>query len=140
MLVIIADGNLDRLRPTLLAEGFDVFTLSERDGLKQGLGKIANGGGGSGLEVAFDDGEDGAAECCAEIASGEVVSREEIRQVVAEFISGSGLCFFAGVEEAEVGMVPGARSAATAAIGEGESTHGGAVLCVRGHGFLLKLN
>jgi hypothetical protein len=41
------------------------------------------------------------------------------------------------MEEAEVGMVPGAMGAATAAICE--YAHGYAVLCARGHGFLLKV-
>jgi hypothetical protein len=72
-----------------------------------------------------------------EIAGGEVVSRGEVRQIVAEFIGGSGLGFLASMEEAEVGMVPGAMGAATAAICE--YAHGYAVLCARGHGFLLKV-
>jgi hypothetical protein len=63
-----------------------------------------------------------------EIASGEVVSREEIREVFAKFIGGPGLGFLPSMEEAQVRMVPGAGSATTAAIGECECTHDYAVL------------
>jgi hypothetical protein len=66
---------------------------------------------------------------------GEIASRE----VVAEFIGGPGLGFLPSLEETEVRMVPGAGSAATAAIRECECTHGHAVLGARGHGSLLKV-
>jgi hypothetical protein len=74
----------------------------------------------------------------AEIAGGEVFTGEEIGEVAGEFIGGAGLGVFAGVVGAEVGMAGGAGSAALAAIGEGETTQGLAVLCAkRGHRWLL---
>jgi len=57
--------------------------------------------------------------------------------------------FFAGVVEAEVGMIGGAGSAALAAVGKGEAAHGHAVLiecgrraanrAKRGHGYSPKV-
>jgi formylmethanofuran:tetrahydromethanopterin formyltransferase len=83
---------------------------------------------------------DEAAEGGAEIVGGEVLTGEEIGEVAGEFIGGAGLGVFAGVVGTEVWMVGGARSAALAAIGEGETTQGLAVLWAkRGHGCLLKL-
>ena len=64
----------------------------------------------------------------AEIVGGEVVAGEEVGQVLADGFGGTGAGFFLGVVEAEVGMVADARSAAPAAIGEGEHTRGREVL------------
>jgi hypothetical protein len=138
---VLADGIADGLAPGVGAEGVDVLVLGEMDGLDEGLGEIGDGSGGARLDVAADDGGDKAAEGGAEIAGGEVFAGEEIGQVAAEFIGGAGLGFLAGVVGAEVGMIGGAGSAATAAIGEGETTQGCAVLWAkRGHGCLLKLS
>jgi len=71
----------------------------------------------------------------AGIAGGEVLAGEKIGQFAGEFIGGAGLGVFAGVVGAEVGVIGGAGSAALAAIGEGETTQGLAVLWTkRGHG------
>lgn len=71
---------------------------------------------------------DEAAEGGAEIAGGKVFAREEIGEVMGEFIGGAGLGVFAGVVGAEVGMMGGAGSTAAAAVGKGETTQGRAVL------------
>jgi hypothetical protein len=136
---VLADGIADGPAPGVGAEGVDVFLLGKMDGLGESLGEIGKGAGGAGLNVAADDGGQEAAEGGAEIAGGEVFAGEEIGEVAGEFIGGApGV--FAGVVGAEVGMVGGAGSAALAAIGEGETTQGLAVLWAkRGHRWLLKL-
>jgi hypothetical protein len=138
---VLADGIADGLAPGVGAEGIDVFVLGKMDGLNEGLGEIGEGAGRTGLGVAASYADDEAAEGGAEIAGGEVFAGEEIGQVAAEFIGGAGLRFLAGVVGAEVGMMGGAGSAALAAVGEGETTQGRAVLWAkRGHGCLLKLS
>jgi len=110
-------------------------------GLDEGLGEIGEGAGGAGLDVAADNGGQEAAEGGAEIAGGEVLTGEEIGQLSGKFIGGAGLGVFAGVVGAEAGMAGGAGSAGLAAIGEGETTQGLAVLWAkRGHRWLLKLS
>ena len=88
--VVFVDGVLHGLGPAVLAEGFEVFVLGEWDGQAEGLGKLVNGGGGFGVDVAFGDGLDGAAKGGGEIAGGEIVSREEISQILAEVVGGLG--------------------------------------------------
>ncbi len=132
---VLVDGAADGIAPIVGAKGVDVFVLGEMDGLDKGLGEIGESAGGARLDVAADDGGDEAAEGGAQIVGGEVFSGEEIGQFAGEFIGGAGLGFFAGVEVAEVGMLGGAGSAATAAVGEGETTQRDAVLLAkRGHG------
>jgi hypothetical protein len=128
------------LAPGIGAKGVDVFVLGDVDGLHESLGQVGNGAGGSGLYIAAEDGGDEACQGGAEIAGGEVVAREEVGQVFAEFLRGAGAGFFLGVVEAEAGMFGGARSAATAAIRERKGTQGHAVLCTeRGHRSLLRV-
>src|SRR5260370_298575 len=65
---------------------------------------------------------------------GEIGGGEEVRWVLGEFFCGAGSGLFFRVVGAEVGMVADTRSAAAAAIREGERTQGHAVLCTeRGH-------
>lgn len=138
---VLVDGVADGIAPIVGVKGIDAFVLGETDGLEEGLGEIGEGAGGAGLYVAANDGGEEAAEGGAEIVGGEVFAREEIGQVAGEFIGGVGPGFFAGVVEAEVGMIAGAGSAALAAIREGERTPGRAVLFIeRGHRQLLKLS
>jgi hypothetical protein len=118
--MITGDGVADGVAPAVGAEGVDVFVLGEADGLEEGLGQVGDGAGCLGFYIATDDGGDEASEGGAEIAGGEVVGGEEVGQVLAECFGGAGAGFFLGVVEAEVGMVAGTRSAATAAIGESE--------------------
>ncbi len=76
----------------------------------------------------------------AGIAGGKVFTGEEIGEFAGEFIGGAGPGVFAGVVGAEVRMVGGAGSAALAAVGEGETTQGLAVLWTkRGHGVAPKV-
>jgi hypothetical protein len=140
VVVIFVDGALHGLGPTVLAEGLKVFVLGERDGLAEGLGKLVNSSGGFGVNVALCDRLDGAAEGSGEIAGGEIVSGEEIRQILAEVLGGLGLGFPTGVGDAEVSMVAGTRSTATASVGEGVKTHVGADQCgIKGHEDLLNV-
>jgi hypothetical protein len=121
-------------------EGVGVFVLGEVDGLQEGLGEVGDGAGGSGFYIAADDCGDEASQGGAEIAGGEVVAGEEVRQVFAERLGGAGPGFFLGVVGAEAGIVAEARSAAMAAIREGKRTQGHAVLCTeRGHKSLLRV-
>src|SRR6266852_8391504 len=141
MVEVLADGIADGPAPRVVAEGVDVLVLGKRGGLGESLGEIGEGAGGAGLNVAADDGGQEAAEGGAEIAGGKVFAGEEIGQFAGEFIGGGGLGVFAGVVGVEVGMMGGAGSAALAAIGEGETTQGLAVLWAkRGHRWLLKLS
>jgi hypothetical protein len=132
------DGIGDAVAPGVGAEGVDVLVLGEMDGLGEGLGQVGYGAGGTRFDVAACYAGDDAAEGGAEIAGGEVLAGKEIGEVVGEFIGGAGLGVFAGVVGAEVGMMGGAGSTATAAVGESETTQGRAVLWAkRGHGWLL---
>ncbi|OLB39057.1 MAG: hypothetical protein AUH11_05100 [Acidobacteria bacterium 13_2_20CM_57_17] len=121
------DGIADGLAPAVGAESVDVFVLRDVDGLHESLGQVGNGAGGSGFYIATDDGGNEACQGGAEIAGGEVVAREEVGQVFAEFLRGAGAGFFLGVVEAEMGVVADTRGAATAAIRESEGTQGHAV-------------
>jgi len=138
VVVVAVDGVADGIAPAVSAEGVDVFVLGEMDGLQEGLGQVGDGAGGSGFYVAADDGGEEASQGGAEIAGGEVLAGEEVGQVFAERFCGVGAGFFLGVVGTEMGMVVGARSAATAAIRERELTQGHAVLeTERGHRSLL---
>jgi len=138
--VVVVDGIADGLAPAVGAEGVDVFVLGHADGLQESLGQVGDGTGGSGFYITADNGGDEAAEGGAEIAGREVVAGEEVGQVFAERFGGAGASFFLGVVEAEMGIVAGARSAATAAIRKRELTQGHAVLGTeRGHKSLLRV-
>jgi hypothetical protein len=122
VVAVLVDGIGDGVAPAVAAEGVDVFVLGEADGLEERLRQVGDGAGGFGFDVAAHDGGDDAGEGGAEIVGGEVVAGEEVGQVLTDGFGGAGTGFFLGVVEAEVGMVAEARSAATAAIGEGEQT------------------
>ena len=129
---VLVDGAADGIAPIVGAKGVDVFVLGEMDSLDEGLGQIGEGAGGARFYIAIEDGGEEAAEGGAEIAGGEVVAGEEVGQVLADVFGGAGAGFFLGVVEAEVGMVAGTGSTATAAIGEGEQTQGCAVVLTDG--------
>src|SRR5437870_1854076 len=149
VVVVAFDGVADGLSPAVGAEGVDVFVLGDVDRLHERLGQVGNGASGSGFYIAADDGGDEARQGGAEIAGGEVVAGEEVGQVFAEFLRGTGAGFFLGVVEAEVGVVADTRCAATAAIRESEGTQGHTVgficgrrtanLTERGHKSLLRV-
>jgi hypothetical protein len=118
--VVLVDGIADGVAPAVGAEGFDVFVLGEADGLEERLREVGDGACGFGFYIATDDGGEDASEGGAEIAGRKVAAGEEVGQVFAESFGGADAGFFLGVIEAEVGMVAGARGAATAAIRESE--------------------
>jgi hypothetical protein len=118
VVVVAVDGIADGFAPVFCAEGVDVFVLADVDGLHESLGQVGDGAGGSGFYIAADHGGVEACQGGAEIAAGDVVAGEEVGQVFAEFFCGADPGFFLGVVEAEMGMLGGARSAATAAIRE----------------------
>jgi hypothetical protein len=128
VVVVGGDGGADGFAPTVGAEGVDVFELRGVDGLHEGLGQVSDGTSEFGLYIAADDGGNEAREGSAEIAGGEIVAGEEAGEVFAELFRGLGAGLLLGMEEAEMGMVAGAWSAATAAIGERKETQGHAVL------------
>src|SRR6266446_673943 len=133
VVVVVVDGIADGFAPAVGTEGVDIFLLGDADGLQESLGQVGDGAGGSGFNIAADQGG-------AEIAGGEVVAGEEVGQVTAERLRGAGASFFLGVVEAEMGIFAGARGAATAAIREREVTQGHAVLGTeRGHKSLLRV-
>jgi hypothetical protein len=92
------------------------------------LDEVGDGAGGFGFYFAAHHAGDEAGECGTEIAGGEIVAGEKAGEIFAEFFSGLSASLLLGVIETEVGMVAGAGSAATAAIGESEQTEGYAVL------------
>ena len=140
VVVVGVDGIADGFAPAVRVGGVDVFVLGDVDGLQESLGQIGDGSGGFGFYIAADYGGDEACQGGAEIAGGEVVAGEEVGQVFAEFFCGAGPGFFLGVVKAEVGMLGGARSAATAAVRESKRTQGHAVLFTeRGHKSLLRV-
>src|SRR6267142_1425419 len=140
VVVVGVDGIADGFAPVVRVERVDVFVLGDVDGLQESLGQVGDGAGGSGFYVAADDGGEETSQGSAEIAGGEVVAGEEIGEVFAERFSSVGAGFFLGVVEAEIGMVAGARGAATAAIRERELTQGHAVLGTeRRHRSLLRV-
>jgi len=108
----------DRFAPAFGAEGVDVFLPGDVDGLHESLDEVGDGAGGFGFYFAADHGGDEAGEGGAEVAGGKVVAGEEAGEIFAEFFSGLSAGLLLGVVEAEVGMVAGAGSATTAAIGE----------------------
>jgi len=132
---VLVDPVADGIAPIIGAKGVNVFVLGELDGLEEGLGEIGECAGGTGFYIAMEHGGEEAAEGGAEIVGGEVFAGEEIGQFACEFTGGAGLGFFAGVVEAEVGIIGGTGSAALAAVGKGEAACGHAVLLAkRGHG------
>ena len=75
----------------------------------------------------------------AKIAGGEIVAGEPRANIAADGLRGLRLCFLTGMKAAETRMAGKARSAALAAIGEGERTQGRAVLGAKSrHGSLQK--
>jgi hypothetical protein len=122
------DRLADGFAPAIGVEGVDVFVLGEVDSLHEGLAHVSDSAAELGFYVAADDGGDEAREGGAEIASGEVVAGEEVGEVFGEFFRGLDAGLLLGVVEAEMRMAAGARSAATAAIGEREQTQRYAVL------------
>ena len=136
---VLVDPVADGIAPIVGVKGVDVFVL----------GEIGEGSGSARLDVTTGDGGDEAAEGGVEIVGGEVLSREEIGKFAGKLTGGAGLGFFAGVVQAEVGMLASAGSTALAAVGKGETAQGHAVLnecgrraanrAKRGHGWLQKV-
>jgi len=105
------------------------------DGLQERLGEIGKGGGGSRFDLAAGNGGKEAAQGGGQITGGEIIAGEEIGEVAAKLFGGLDLRLLAGVEATELRVAGLARSAAAAAIDEGEGTQGRAVLGVhRRHG------
>jgi len=136
VIVVAFDGAADTGTPAVGIEGVDEFVLGEMDGLHKSLGEVGEGGSGFGFELALSDSGEEAAKSEAEIAGGNVLAGKEKRDVLADGFGGFGLGILAGVVETEMRMVRRARSAATAAVGEGEGAQGRAVLGAEcRHGF-----
>jgi hypothetical protein len=95
------------------------------------LAEVGEGGGGFGFDVALGYGGEEASEGGGDVAGGDVVAGEEAGDVLAGLFAGEGLGFFFGVEDAEIGMAGAARSAALAAVGEGEGAERCAVVASR---------
>jgi hypothetical protein len=74
------------------------------------------------------DGNKDAAQGGVEVAGGEITAREEIPGIATDVFGGLSLRLFAGMERAELQITGLARSAAAAAVGEGERTQGRTVL------------
>ena len=142
------EGRADGAAPGVGAEGVDVFVLGEVDRLDQGLAEIGEGGGGLGFDVALSYSGEEAGQGGAEIAGGEIAAREVSGDVAAHLLGGESLRFLACMVIAEMGMAGASRSAALAAISEGERTQRGTVFFMRdrravdgaigGHGSLQK--
>src|ERR1700731_1898479 len=95
-------GDADGFAPVIGAEGFDVFHLSELEGLDYGLAEIGEGGGGFGFHLTLGYGGEEASESGAEVAGGHETAGKVIGDVLACFFGSEGLRFLAGVKRAEV--------------------------------------
>lgn len=125
---VVVDVSGDGLAPGIVAEGGGEFVLREADGLEKSLRKERESAGGAGFDVAASDGGAETREDGAEIAGGDVMAGEERVEVVAEACGGAVAVVLFKVIVAEVGAAASARSAAAAAIGEGEAAERDAVL------------
>lgn len=125
---VVIDVAGDGLAPGIVAEGGGEFVLREADGLEKSLREERESAGGARFDVATSDGGAETREDGAEIAGGDVMAGEERVEVVAELGGGAIAVVFLGMVVAEVGTAAGARSAAAAAVGEGEVTERYAVL------------
>src|SRR4029077_12652218 len=97
------------------------------------------GGGGFGFYLTLGYGGEEASECGAEIASGHEAAGKVIGDIFAGLLAGEGLCFFAGVEGAEIRIAGLPGNAAVAAVNKHERTQIGTVLgVIGGHGSLQK--
>jgi hypothetical protein len=119
---------VDELAPEGGAEGVDEFLVLELDGLDEDLAEMGEGASLPGLDVALSDGDEQAAEGQADITGGEITPGQKFGDFGADGFGGAGLGFFAGVEATELRVAGSARSAATAAVGEGEGTQRDAVV------------
>ncbi len=107
--------------------------------MQQGLAEIGEAVGGLRFDVTLGYGGEEAGQRDAEVAGGKIVAGEARGDVAASLLRGEGLGFFAGVGVAEVRMTGMERSEAAAAVAEGESTQGHAVLGTKsGHGSLRR--
>lgn len=138
VIAVFVDVRMDDAAPAVGGEGVDVFVFGKRNGLQESLAEIGEGSRGFGLELTAGGGSENAAKSEAEIAGGEIVAGEEKADVAANFFGGLGLRFLAGVEATEKWVAGFSRHAATAAVGEGESTVGRAIFGMSGrHEILL---
>ena len=117
---VAVDAVVDGLTPAVGAEGVDVFVLREADRLHEGLKKARDGTGDAGFDVSLDDGGNDARESGREVAGGEVVAGEEVGKIGGEKLCSCGAGCFLRVVETELRIGGRARSAATAAVGEGK--------------------
>jgi len=101
-------GGAHGLAPGIRAEGVGVFVLGVLDSLKQDLAEIGESGGGFGFDLTFCDGGEKAGQGGAEIAGGEITAGKERGYITAGT----------------------SRSAALAAVGEGESTQARTVFLI----------
>src|SRR4029077_5225141 len=81
-------------------------------------------------DLTFCDGGEKAGQGGAEIAGGEITAGKERGYITGGLLGGEGLRFPLGVEAAEMRMAGTSRSAALAAVGEGESTQARTVLLI----------
>jgi hypothetical protein len=93
--------------------------LRELDATHQSSGEAGDCGGGFAFHWAVGDVGQEAGDSGAEIASRDVISREEERKVAAEWIGGVGFGLLTGVVEAETRMTAGEWSTASATVGKG---------------------
>lgn len=122
-----ASGGLERgsvandFTPTA-PKRVEEFALGELLVLGDDLGKISEGSGGFGLDVALGGGGEKSAESGSEAAIGEDIGLEEMGDVATDFESFEGLAVLLAVVVAEAEVVRELREGATAPIGEGEVT------------------
>lgn len=91
VLEILVDGIADGFAPFELADCGDELFLREMEGLEEGLGHVGEGGGDFRLDVAPGYSGEEASQGGAEIAGGDEIGREEVREILAEIFGGAGL-------------------------------------------------
>jgi len=101
-------------------ERVEEFVLGELLVLGDDLGKISEGRGGFGLDVALGGGGEKSAESGSKVAIGEDLSLEEMGDIATDFESFEVLAVLLAVVVAEAEVVRELGEGAAASIGEGE--------------------
>ena len=103
------------------------FILGELLVLCDDLGKISEGGGGFGLDVALGGGGEKSAESGSEVAIGEDIGVEEMGDVATDFEGFESLAVLLAVGVTEAEVVGELGEGAAASVGEGEVAQAGTI-------------
>jgi hypothetical protein len=134
-------GFVEGFGPLLEFVGEGEFFFDVREGGEQDLAEVGECGGFAEGDAVLGDGDEQFAEDVVDVGGGEEIALEGGGDLFAQALGFEELQFFAGVEDAEVGMGGGAEHAAGTAVGEVELAawgDSGAGICV-GHVILSEM-